>query len=43
MKAQVIKKFGDPSVFEVVEVQKPDVIPEHVLIQVKATSVNPIG
>jgi NADPH2:quinone reductase len=42
MKAQVIKKFGDPSVFEVADVQKPEVIPGHVLIQVKATSVNPI-
>ncbi|WHY88604.1 zinc-dependent alcohol dehydrogenase family protein [Neobacillus novalis] len=42
MKAQVIKKFGDPSVFELAEVPKPEVIPGHVVIQVKATSVNPI-
>lgn len=42
MKAQVIKKFGDPSVFEFAEVPKPEVIPGHVVIQVKATSVNPI-
>ncbi|MFJ5624291.1 zinc-dependent alcohol dehydrogenase family protein [Peribacillus loiseleuriae] len=42
MKAQVIKKFGDPSVFEIAEVPKPEVIPGHVVIQVKATSVNPI-
>ncbi|MGE8078832.1 zinc-dependent alcohol dehydrogenase family protein [Peribacillus loiseleuriae] len=42
MKAQVIKKFGDPSVFENAEVPKPEVIPGHVVIQVKATSVNPI-
>ncbi|MFZ7944141.1 zinc-dependent alcohol dehydrogenase family protein [Neobacillus sp. 19] len=42
MKAQVIKKFGDPSVFEMAEVPKPEAIPGHVVIQVKATSVNPI-
>lgn len=42
MKAQVIKKFGDSSVFEIAEVSKPEVIPGHVIIQVKATSVNPI-
>ncbi|MGG1679449.1 zinc-dependent alcohol dehydrogenase family protein [Neobacillus sp. NRS-1170] len=42
MKAQVIKKFGDPSVFEIAEVPKPEVITGHVVIQVKATSVNPI-
>ncbi len=38
----VINKFGDPSVFEIAEVPKPEVIPGHVVIQVKATSVNPI-
>jgi NADPH2:quinone reductase len=42
MKAQVIKRFGDPSVFEIAEVPKPEVIPGHVVIQVKATSVNPV-
>lgn len=42
MKAQVIKKFGDASVFESAEIPKPVVIPGHVVIQVKATSVNPI-
>lgn len=42
MKAQVIKKFGDASVFEFTEVPKPEVLPGHVVIQVKATSVNPI-
>ncbi|WP_085991289.1 zinc-dependent alcohol dehydrogenase family protein [Oceanobacillus senegalensis] len=42
MKAQVIKSFGEPSVFEIAEVPKPEVIPGHVVIQVKATSVNPI-
>lgn len=42
MKAQVIKRFGDSSVFEIAEVPKPDPIPGHVVIHVKATSVNPI-
>ncbi|OIK15349.1 quinone oxidoreductase [Bacillus sp. MUM 116] len=42
MKAQVIKKFGNPSVFEIAEVPKPEAILGHVVIQVKATSVNPI-
>ncbi|MCP8615626.1 zinc-dependent alcohol dehydrogenase family protein [Salirhabdus salicampi] len=42
MKAQVIKKFGDPSVFEITDVPKPEAKPGHVVIKVKATSVNPI-
>ncbi|MFJ5717504.1 zinc-dependent alcohol dehydrogenase family protein [Neobacillus sp. NPDC093127] len=42
MKAMVINKFGDPSVFGIAEVPKPEVIPGHVVIQVKATSVNPV-
>ncbi|MBI0579563.1 zinc-dependent alcohol dehydrogenase family protein [Neobacillus cucumis] len=42
MKAQVIKKFGNPTVFEIAEVPKPEAIFGHVIIQVKATSVNPI-
>jgi NADPH:quinone reductase len=42
MKAQVIESFGDPTVFELKEISKPEVEPGHVIIQVKATSVNPI-
>lgn len=42
MKAQVIKKFGDPSVFELSEVPRPNLKPGHVLIKVYATSVNQI-
>mgnify|MGYP001328284223 FL=1 len=42
MKAQVIQGFGDPSVFQIQEIPAPEVIPGHVLIEVKATSVNPI-
>lgn len=42
MKAQVIESFGNPSVFQLKEIPTPEVIPGHVLIQVKATSVNPV-
>lgn len=42
MKAQIIKKFGDPSVFELVDISTPDIEPGHVLVKVAATSVNQI-
>jgi len=42
LKAQVIHTFGNPSVFQVEEVPIPTVTPGHVLIKVKASSVNPI-
>ena len=42
MKAQVIKKFGDPFVFELVNITKPMLKPGHVLVKVHATSVNQI-
>jgi NADPH:quinone reductase len=42
VKAQIIQSFGDPSVFQLEEVSKPELKPGHVLIQVKASSVNPI-
>lgn len=42
MKAQIIQSFGDPSVFQLEEISKPELKPGHVLIQVKASSVNPI-
>ena len=42
MKAQVIHSFGDTSVFQLEEIPVPTVLPGHVLIEVKATSVNPI-
>lgn len=42
MKSQVIQSFGDPSVFQYKEILKPELKPGHVLIQVKATSINPI-
>ncbi|MBD2308375.1 zinc-dependent alcohol dehydrogenase family protein [Chroococcidiopsis sp. FACHB-1243] len=42
MKAQAIVSFGEPSVFQTIELPKPEVIPGHVLIRVAATSVNPV-
>lgn len=42
MQAQVIKSFGEPTVFEAMELPKPNVKPGYVLIRVKATSVNPV-
>lgn len=42
MKSQVINCFGDHSVFETVDIVKPEIKSGHVLIRVKATSVNPI-
>lgn len=42
MKALIIQSFGAPSVFQYQEISKPELKPGHVLIQVKATSVNPI-
>lgn len=42
VKSQLIQSFGDPSVFKLKEISKPELKPGHVLIQVKATSVNPI-
>lgn len=42
MKAQVITKFGDPSVFKLMEMPKPILKPGYVLIKVYASSVNRI-
>lgn len=42
MKAQIINRFGDPSVFELTDLPMPMLIPGYVLINVLATSVNPI-
>ncbi|TGK26907.1 zinc-dependent alcohol dehydrogenase family protein [Leptospira stimsonii] len=42
MKAMIIRRFGGPEVFEEGEVTKPKLLPGHVLIKVKATSVNPV-
>ncbi|WP_102346067.1 zinc-dependent alcohol dehydrogenase family protein [Bacillus sp. Marseille-P3661] len=42
MKAQVIRSFGAASVFQLEDIPLPEVKTMHVLIQVKATSLNPI-
>lgn len=42
MQAQIIHQFGSPTVFETAEIPIPQVLPNHVLIRVVATSVNPV-
>lgn len=42
MKALVIEQFGHPRVFRETDLTTPDILPNHVLIQVAATSVNPV-
>ncbi len=42
MKAMLANKPGPADVFQLTEVQVPEIRPGHLLIQVKATSVNPI-
>lgn len=42
MKSLVIEQFGNPSVFKETDLPIPEVLPNHVLIQVAATSVNPV-
>jgi NADPH:quinone reductase len=42
LKAQVIRSFGEASVFQLEEIPVPELKPMHVLIQVKATSLNPL-
>jgi NADPH2:quinone reductase len=42
MQAMVIEQFGDVDVFKKKEIQKPTVTAGHVLIDVKASSINPL-
>jgi len=42
MKAMVVNQFGGPEVFELNEVDKPEVTSGHVLVRIKATSVNTV-
>ena len=42
MKAQVIRQYGSNSRFEPTDMPKPRVRPGHLLLQVKATSLNPL-
>jgi NADPH2:quinone reductase len=42
MQAQIINRFGDPTVFETANIPVPQILPKHVLLRVMATSVNPV-
>ncbi len=42
MKAMIVKQFGDTEVFELAELEKPEVKPGHVLVNIKASSVNTV-
>ena len=42
MRAMVVNQFGGTEVFELNEVEKPEVKPGHLLVRVKATSVNTV-
>ena len=42
MKAMVMTGFGSPDVFELREIPKPQIKAGHVIIRVRASSVNPI-
>jgi NADPH:quinone reductase len=42
MKAIIIEQFGNPETFKEVDLATPDILSHHVLIQVVATSVNPV-
>lgn len=42
MKAMILKEYGSQAKFELTEVAKPEVKPGHVLVNIKATSVNTV-
>ncbi len=42
MKAMIVSEYGGPDVFELKEVEKPSVVSGHVLVKIKATSVNTV-
>lgn len=42
MKAMAIRKYGGPEVFEKVEMEIPYIKPDHVLVKVAASSINPL-
>ena len=42
MKAMIVNEYGGPEVFELLEVNKPEIKHNHVLINIKATSVNTV-
>lgn len=42
MKAVVINRYGDPDVLEYQDIEKPAIKPDQLLVQVRASSVNPV-
>ncbi|RJG51177.1 zinc-dependent alcohol dehydrogenase family protein [Motilimonas pumila] len=42
MKAMIIKEFGGPEVFQLAEVEQPEVKSGHVMVKIAATSVNTV-
>lgn len=42
MKAMIVKDFGEANVFEMAEVAKPSITPGHVIVKIKASSVNTV-
>ncbi|TRX52835.1 zinc-dependent alcohol dehydrogenase family protein [Thalassomonas sp. M1454] len=42
MKAMIVNEFGGPEVFELADIDKPTAKPNHVLVNIKATSVNTV-
>lgn len=42
MKAFVIENFGKPTVFQTANLPIPEILSHHILIRVKATSINPV-
>lgn len=42
MKAMVIRQFGGPEVFEMADIERPDVKPGYALVKIFASSLNPI-
>jgi len=42
MKATIINQFGNPDVFEIIDIDKPTIKEDQLLIKVFATSINPI-
>ena len=42
MQAQVLRTYGEDARFELVEIPKPTIKPGHLIVQIKATSLNPV-
>jgi NADPH:quinone reductase-like Zn-dependent oxidoreductase len=42
MKAAIYKKYGDASVFDIIDTDRPTIKPGEALVEIKASSVNPV-